>query len=245
LKRKIVSVMAAAALMALSPAANAASYKEITVSNGGTLTGSVSAGSNQTEVKTFTISKDPQICGTGTREVPFVQVNNGMLQNAVVFLYKVKEGKAFPEGLDKMTIEQKGCEFHPFLGFMQNKGELTVVNSDPTLHNIHTYEQIGKARRTVLNVSQPNKGDVVTKKIKLRKGDAMKVECDAHDFMHAFIFVAKNPYYAKVDDNGHYEITDIPPGKYKVKVWHGALGEIDAGEVEISAGQSVTLDASY
>lgn len=245
MKKRFMTLIAAAAVLGFTAAADAAKYKEITVTDGGSIAGTVSAGSHQTEIKTFTISKDPQICGTGTRDVPFVRVNNGKLQDAVVFLYKVKKGKAFPDGLKTLTIEQKGCEFHPFLGVMENKGELSVLNSDGTLHNIHTYEQIGKARRTVLNVSQPNKGDLVTKKIKLRKGDGMKVECDAHDFMHAFIFVAKNPYFAVVDENGHYQIDGIPAGKYKVKVWHGQLGEIDAGEVEVAAGQTATVDASY
>jgi len=238
-------MIAAMSLLGFSPAANAASYKEVAVSNGGSITGAISAGDNKAQSKTFTISKDPQVCGTGTRTVDFVRVNNGMLEDAVVFLYKVKQGKAFPADFGPMTIDQKGCAFSPFMGVMRNKAKLTVVNDDKTLHNIHTYEQIGRARRTVLNVSQPNQGDTVSKTIKLRKGDGMKVECDAHDFMHGFIFVAKNPYFAKVDENGNYTIGDIPAGKYKVKVWHGALGEIDAGEVEVAAGQATTLNASY
>ncbi len=245
MKKLTTILIAAAATAGLAVAASAASYKVVAVSDGGSIAGAVSAGDNKPEVKSFIISKDPQICGTGTRDVSLVRINDGMLEDAVVFLYKVKEGKAFPDALKTLTIEQKGCAFHPALGVMENNGKLTVVNADGTLHNIHTYEQIGRARRTVLNVSQPDKGDTVTKKIKLRKGDGMKVECDAHNFMHAFIFVAKNPYFAVVDANGHYKIDGIPAGKYKVKVWHGTLGEIKVGEVVVSAGQTTTLDASY
>jgi hypothetical protein len=119
------------------------------------------------------------------------------------------------------------------------------VNVDHTLHNIHTYEQIGKARRTVMNVSQPNAGDTVTKKVKLRRGDGMKIECDAHDFMHGFVYVAKNPYYSVVDENGGFSIDGIPAGTYEVVVWHGFLGEVKAGEVTISAGGAATMDLSY
>jgi len=243
--KNILTPLVVAALIAGTTAANAASYKEVEVTDGGSIAGAVSAGDNQAETKSFTISKDPEICGTGTRDVEFVRINEGMLQDAVVFLYKVKEGKAFPEGFGPLTMEQKGCAFNPFLGVMINKGEMTIVNSDPTLHNIHTYEIIGKARRTVINISQPNQGDTATKKIKLRKGDGMKIECDAHDFMHGFVFVAKNPYFSVVDENGHYEIGDIPAGTYKVKVWHGFLGEVDAGEVVVTAGETTALDASF
>jgi len=235
----------AAAMVLVAGMANAATYKEVDVTDGGSIAGTILAGDNQAETKTFTISKDTAICGEGTRDVSFLEISNGAPQGAVVFLYKVKQGKAFEAGFGNLTIEQKGCAFSPALGVMRNKGELTVVNSDGTLHNIHTYEQIGSARRTVLNVSQPNLNDTVTKAIKLRKGDGMKVECDAHDFMHGFVFVAKNPYFAVIDENGHYEIGDIPAGTYKVKVWQGFLGEIDAGEVEVAAGETTALDASF
>jgi len=243
--KHLLMPLATAALLAAATTAGAASYKEVTVSDGGSIVGAVSAGDHQAETKVFTISKDPEICGTGTREVNFVRVNGGMLEDAVVFLAKVKEGKPFPEDVGDMTLHQHGCAFAPALGIMRNKGKLTIINDDGTLHNIHTYEQIGRARRTVINISQPNQGDTATKPIKLRKGDGMKIECDAHDFMHGFIFVAKNPYFAAVDENGHYEIGDIPPGKYKVMVWHGFLGEIEVGKVEVAAGETVTLDATY
>lgn len=234
-----------AAMLCIANTANAAGYKEIDVTDGGTIVGSVAAGEAAAETKSYTISKDPEICGEGTREVNFVRVNEGMLQDTVVFLEKVKEGKAFPEELAALTLTQEKCEFSPFLGVMVNQGELTAVNSDHTLHNIHTYELIGNARRTVMNVSQPNAGDEVTKEIKLRKGNGMKVECDAHDFMHSFVFVAKNPYYSVVDENGNFSIGEVPSGKYDVVVWHGFLGAIEAGEIEVTAGGEVSMDLSY
>ncbi len=144
-----------------------------------------------------------------------------------------------------LTLTQEACEFGPALGVIANLGELTAVNLDHTLHNIHTYELIGNARRTVMNVSQPNAGDTVTKEIKLRKGNGMKVECDAHDFMHSFVYVAKNPYYSVVDENGHFEIGDVPAGTYTIMVWHGQLGEIEGGEVTVEANGEVTFDMSY
>ena len=241
----LLKAMAMAVIVvAISGGAQAAKYKEAAVSNSGTVKGKVNLGGAQVLVETFTISKNPEVCGTGTREVTFVRTNGGGLLDAVVYLDKVKEGKAFPEETKKIKIDQQKCAFVPYLSVMRNQGELEAVNSDPVLHNIHTYELIGRARRTVVNVSQPDQGNVVTKKIKLRKGAGMKVECDAHDFMHAFVFVARNPYYAVVNDSGEFEIKDVPPGKYKVKSWHGILGEQDA-TVEVSGGGTATVDFSY
>jgi len=162
----------------------------------------------------------------------------------VVYLVKVKKGKAFPKGLDSLTINQQKCAFHPFFSVMANGGTIEARNSDNTLHNIHTYELIKRARRTVFNVSQPKKGDVFKKKVKLRRGPAIKIECDAHDFMHGFIFVARNPYFAVVNDKGEFEIKDVPPGKYTIKVWHGALG-VKKAKVTVKGGAAATVNFTY
>lgn len=102
------------------------------------------------------------------------------------------------------------------------------------LHNIHTYEIIGKARRTLFNLGQPDQGSRLTKPIKLRRGEWVKVECDAHDFMHAWMFGAASPYAAITGPDGSFTIGDIPPGKYKMRVLHPVLGAQE-GEVTIAA----------
>jgi hypothetical protein len=201
-------------------------------------------GSAKTETESFIIAKDAEVCGTGSRAVDWVRANGDRLLDAVVYLEDVAQGKPFPPEANKIAVDQKGCRFTPFIQVMANEGELEAVNSDPVTHNIHTYELIKKARRTVINVSQPNQGDRLAKKIKLRKGVAMKVECDVHNFMHGFVFVASNPYYAVVDDNGEFSIADVPPGTYVVKSWHGRLGETEA-TVEVTAGGEAAMDISY
>lgn len=245
MKKILTGMVCAATITGMVHSAQAAKYKEMDVKDGGSFSGKVAAGAAAAKNKSFTISKDPQICGEGNREVALVEINNGTVKNAVVYLYKVKAGKAFPDALKTVKLDQKGCAFLPAFSVMANKGKLTAVNSDGTLHNIHTYELIGKARRTVMNVSQPSKGDTVTKKVKMRKGSGMKIECDAHDFMHAYMFVAKNPYFAVVDDKGGFKIDNIPAGKYKVRLWHGFLGEIKGGEIEVKAGADAKLDLSF
>ncbi len=245
MKKIMTGMVCAAAMVSFASVAQAAKYKEVDVKGGGSISGMVVAGSAAAKAKSYTISKDPQICGDGSREVPLVEINNGVVKNAVVYLSKVKEGKAFPDALKNVKLDQKGCAFMPAFSVMANGGKLTAVNSDSTLHNIHTYELIGKARRTVMNVSQPNKGDSVTKKVKMRKGTGMKIECDAHDFMHAYMFVAKNPYFAVLDDKGGFKIDNIPAGKYKVRLWHGFLGEIKGGEIEVKTGGDSKVDLSF
>ena len=243
--RKVLKGLATVATMvALATGAQAAKYKEMAVSDGGTLSGKVKLKDAKPEAQSFTIAKNPEVCGTGTRDVDWVRTNGGALLDTVVYLEKVDAGKPFPAESQKIKIDQKTCRFEPYIQAMANGGELEAVNSDPVLHNIHTYELIKKARRTVINVSQPEQGNVFTKKIKLRRGVAMKIECDAHDFMHAWVFVAKNPYYAVVDENGAFTIGDIPPGKYVVKSWHGRLGEQEQ-TVEVQGGATAEANFTY
>lgn len=243
MKTKLVRIaLVTATATALSFPAYAAKYKEITVDNGGTITGSVKFTGKDAPPTIYKVAKDVDTCGAENREIDYVKVNNGMLTDVVVYLDKVKKGKKFPkiEG----NVDQKGCTFDPFIQVMTNNNTFVAKNSDPVLHNIHTYEIMGRAKKTVMNVSQPKQNAVTKKKVKLKRGAGMKIECDAHDFMHGFVFVAKNPYYAVVDADGKFSITDVPAGKYKIKAWHGTLGE-KKGKVEVAAGGTTSVDFTF
>lgn len=237
---KSATLLLSMAVAATSGSAVAA-YTETAVTNGGSVSGKVTFKGNDPEPRTYAITKDNDTCGTGNRTIDFVKVNNGNLSDVVVYLDKVKEGKPFPAM--NAEVDQKGCEFLPYLSVMHNTNSYDAINSDPVLHNIHTYEIIGRAKKTVFNVSQPNKGSI-TKQVKLKRGAAMKVECDAHDFMHGFVFVAKNPYYAVVGSDGTFKIDNVPAGTYTIKAWHGTLRE-QKGKVTIAANGDASFDFQF
>ena len=224
--------------------AHAAGYKVMEVTDGGSVTGKVTFTGTDPDPKIFAIAKDPETCGTGDRLIDFVMVKDGGLSNVVVYLDKVKSGKAFNEADATGNLDQKGCEFHPFMQVMHNGSQISVVNSDPVSHNIHTYEILGRAKKTAFNVSQPDKGSKIKKTVKLKRGAAMKVECDQHDFMHGFVFVAKNPYYAVVAEDGSFSIEDVPPGTYTVKAFHGTLGE-KKSKVTVEAGKPASTSFEF
>jgi hypothetical protein len=244
---KLVPIIAISTMAFLPLSGHAAAYKEAAVSNGGTITGKVSFSGKDAPAKVYKITKDNEVCGEGNREIDYVKVNNGALNDVVVYLEKVKSGKPFPADVGDVEIQQKGCEFKPFLQVMKNGNKLSAINDDPVLHNIHTYELMrGDAKgpkKTGFNVSQPNTG-TVTKTVKNKRGPALKIECDAHDFMHSFVFVAKNPYYAVVNDDGTFTIDNVPPGKYTIKAWHGILKN-QKGKVEVAANGSATVDFTF
>jgi len=200
----------------------ALAYEAGAVSGAGKVTGKVSFKGAPVSKK-LPITKNNEVCGTGEREIVEVDARGGALAGAVVYVAKIEKGKAWGT-LDAPVLNQQGCRFAPAALVVKKGGEVTVRNSDPVLHNIHAYEIIGAVRRTMFNVGQPDKGDM-KQPIKVRRGNVIKIECDAHDFMHAWAFAAENPYAAVTKEDGSFAIDGLPDGTYEVKAWHPVLGE--------------------
>ncbi|OGT91840.1 MAG: hypothetical protein A2514_06220 [Gammaproteobacteria bacterium RIFOXYD12_FULL_61_37] len=204
---------------------------------GGKIMGKVSFKGAVPAPKKLPITKDNTVCGNGEREIVEVNVKDGNLIGAVVYVAKIEKGKDWGE-LAAPVLDQKGCRFAPDVLVVQKGAEVTVRNSDPVLHNIHTYEIIGAVRRTMFNVGQPDVGDI-KQSIKTKRANVIKIECDAHDFMHAWGFAADNPYTAVTKEDGSFTLNGLPDGEYEVKAWHPMLGE-QSTKVTVAVGAAAT-----
>ena len=204
-------------LLPLAAPAIAAGYKEVEVSDGGTIQGQVVFNGS---VKTRTVlpTKDKNICGKARKEPLIVVGDGGAVQGSVVFLKEIAEGKSWPEmALKTPVLDQESCTFKPHVQ-VARRGEIDIVNSDPVLHNTHGYY----GKRTAFNVALPEKGVTVTKILK-RPG-TVKVDCDAHGWMLAWIQVVENPYFYQTEADGMFSILDVPPGDYTLVVWQEWIG---------------------
>lgn len=144
----------------------------------------------------------------------------GSLANAFIYVKTGLEGKRFETPSSPVVIDQNGCWFSPRVLGIQTNQILQVKNSDPVTHNIHPMAQINRD----WNHSQ-GAGDAPLAR-KFTKTEIMiRVKCNIHPWMHAFIGVVDNPYFAVSSADGTYSIPNLPPGTYTLGVWQETLGE--------------------
>jgi len=175
------------------------------------------------------------------------------LKNAVVVIKDIKDDK-WMNDYSRTEVVAELCEFLPFTGIVVNKQNFFVENHDEdpddpkskegVLHNPHGFDVLGAKSMTLFNIALAQKGSSMEKPLKMRmanKGSVMRLQCDQHEFMQSWFLPVENPYYVKVDDNGTFEIPDVPPGKHTILAWHPVAGETTI-EITVPKSGSVKVD---
>lgn len=232
-----------------------AAYTEKAVSGGGTISGKVTfQGALPADAsEKITITKNPEVCDvdkTGTREVVWVDVKDGALRGAFVFIDKIDSGKKWPAPkAGKFIVNQEGCRFRPWAQVVK-PGPLTIKHSDPAtvLHNINAREMIGVekgrvVRSTIFNFAQPDPGEIV-KDLTVKRSQFVSLNCEAHNFMFGFMLTPEHPYAVVVGDDGSYSIGEVPPGEYVLKAWHPRLG-LQETKVSVPSGGKAQANFSF
>jgi hypothetical protein len=211
------------------------SYEEAAVADGGTIKGTVSF-HGAVPMRKIIPTKDKEVCGV-VRDEPQVTLGPGnSVVDAIVYLKDVKKGKAWDKSKKTHELVNHDCRFKPHVQVIPIGKDVTIVNSDPVLHNTHGF----LIRSTVFNVAMPKQGMKVERP--LRKPGLVRVECDAHGWMLAWIHVADNPYYAVTDKEGKFTIANVPPGSYTMVVWQEYAGTREV-PVTVKARETLTVPA--
>jgi hypothetical protein len=192
-------------------------YKVITVSDGGTITGSVKWSGPVPHLASFPITKDPQICDPDsqkTRDLERLIVSSqGGVKNTVVFLKDVTQGKEFDLPQARRFLDQKHCRYEPHILLVPQSTVLQMKSSDATLHTIH---MDGAAS---YNLPFPFTDQVISRQ--MTTPGVVNLKCNGgHVWMNAEMIVAPHPYYAVTDENGKFELNNVPAGEYEIVAWH-------------------------
>lgn len=108
------------------------------------------------------------------------------------------------------------------------------LNSDDVYHNVFSYSPAKS-----FDLGRYAKGQ--SRSVTFDKPGVVKIYCDIHTHMSAFILVLKNPYFTVTDDDGNFSIKNVPPGKYTLKAWYGRWPE-KSQSVEIKNSEIVKVD---
>jgi plastocyanin len=136
------------------------------------------------------------------------------------------------------TIRQENLEFKPFFTVVPVGSTILFENQDNEMHNVQSMTPGNR-----FDIGAHNKGDIKT--VIFEKPGAVMLRCKIHTQMRGMVFVAPSQYYAVVEKDGKYNIPTVPPGAYRMEVWHSRLtpDEIKAGSRSITVGaEGVSVD---
>ncbi len=162
-------------------------------------------------------------------------VKGGLVQNAFVYIKEGLEGSSFEPPKEAATIDNKQCIYVPHVTGVQVNQPVILLNSDPTLHNVHSYSKNSKA----WNVGLPIQGMKQTKKFEAAE-IMVALKCDVHPWMKGYIGVLPHPYFSVTGESGEFEIKNLPAGEYTIEVWHEKLGaQSQKVKIEPQAEQTI------
>ena len=204
-------------------------YTVIDVADGGSIQGTVTFRGAVPTPSSVSIEEDVEVCGEA-RDVQWLQVGPGQgLANVVVSLTDIRSGISIEGTVGTLVLDQKGCEFSPHVLIAPVGATVNVLNNDPITHSLHT---AAFANRPV-DRAQP--AELHSIDLTFAVAEKVKVRCDMHEWMSAWVVVIEHPYHAVTSASGGFVLDNVPPGTYTMEVWHEDLGAVTQ-KVTVTAG---------
>lgn len=152
----------------------------------------------------------------------YVVGEQGGLANVVVY---VKSGLSRKYGPVQAppVLDQVGCMYEPYAMSVVTGQRFQIRNSDPTLHNIHATPRANRE----FNIGQAQQGQVNEKSFDVPEL-FIRLKCDVHPWMFAYVTALDHPFVAVTDVNGAFQFPALlPPGTYVIGARHHKSGELE------------------
>jgi hypothetical protein len=204
-----------------APAGGAAGGQKVDTATAGDVKGVVTLEGTAPKNEPIKMNADP-VCVKANSTPQFQEtysVNDGKLANVFVYVKDGLGSYVFDPPTDTAKIDQMNCRYHPHVFGMRVGQKLEILNSDPTLHNIHALPKTNSE----FNTGQPIKG-MKTEHAFTTKEVMVPFKCDVHGWMNAYVGVLDHPYFATTAADGTFDLKSLPPGTYTIEAWHEKLG---------------------
>jgi len=184
----------------------------------------------------YAVNKEPEICTdhgkAPLQETLLVDPGTKGIKNVVVYLRDASRvnDSAKPKA-DTVVFDQKECVFLTHVVGLTVGQSLDIKNSDPTGHNTNIP---GMSFNQLIAT-----GGSVPIKIQKESTTPMPVNCSIHPWMRAWLLARKDGYFAVTDDQGNFQIVNVPAGEpLEFQVWHESGAAPGQGLVGTSPGAS-------
>ena len=116
----------------------------------------------------------------------------------------------------EVVIDQRKEMFIPLVSILRKGGRVVFTNNDTTMHQVYSFSPI---KQFAFEIDQGHRSDPLV----FDKPGVASIGCNIHDRMITYVYVAATPWAVITGINGHAMIDDVPPGNYRVEVWHPQL----------------------
>jgi plastocyanin len=152
------------------------------------------------------------------------------------------DGKWKPRTPKRLVVEQRGREFLPHLMAISVGSTVSFPNFDTVFHNVFSTSPL-----SAFDLGLYKAGEA--REYMFPKEGIVRLGCNLHANMSAYIAVVAAPAYVVTDDSGHFAFKHMAPGKYKLKAWSERSKAPITQDVTIKAGKNevdvgVTGDAA-
>jgi hypothetical protein len=213
-------------------------YREVAVDAPGVVRVRVTLDGDPPRDSTITPPPEQQAaCGPA---VPMAELSRqgDALGDAVVWLPDVREGKALPvERRYELTIER--CRFTPHVQVAVAGGTLNLRALDDAAHRTRFVRRGDGAPLAEIATTEPT--SVVPDEKVLRAPGQVEVTCSLHPWARAWLMTFDHPYAATSGADGSARLDGVPPGRWRVVVWHERFG-LREDTVVVQAGQEAELE---
>ena len=176
--------------------------------------------------------------GEPTREDLLVGAG-GALRNVFVHVATGLEGRHFAPPAVPVQLDQRGCTYRPHVVGLQVGQQLLLVNSDPTLHNVHTLSTANKPFNFGMSVEgQKSARYFAAPEVMIR------TKCDVHPWMGSWIGVVPHPFFAVTGADGAFSLSGLPAGQYVIEAWHETAGA-QRQTVSLADGETKEITFTY